>query len=241
MTRELESAKATDEHGRFLLARGRLGLGKILFALGRHVEAEEHWRGRSPLRFAGTRLSLDFDAYREELDSLPQQPGVALGSPGSHRGAIDELHRVIELLETSVAARPGHTGVSTESAGWKLQRIGGGSTKQATSMPRLRRHRRAIELFEPLSASQPGVAEFQDMLAHSGQGLALDLAAMGNHEGAIDALRLAIKLYEAVLSAKPKLKNIRGLLGATHSTLGLELWSLARRTARSTRIGGRLN
>ena len=90
MTRELESAKANDEHGRFVLARGRLGLGKILFALGRYAEAERAVaQGHRPLRFAGQK-SAQVVCLPEALASCHNNLGGACGSRGKprrrHRG-----------------------------------------------------------------------------------------------------------------------------------------------------------
>jgi eukaryotic-like serine/threonine-protein kinase len=223
MTRELASGPVADEHGRLLLARGRLGLGQILSSLGHHVEAQQHWREAIAIYDWLRAKHPDSEAYREALAACHNNLGAALGATGNHREAIGEFHRVSNLLEGSVKARPNSLLYQQKVLAGSYNALGRALHDTGDMHGAIAAHRRAIELFEPLAAAQPGVVEFQDLLARSQHGLAVDLLGIGDHKGAIVALRQTIKLYDAVLAAQPSLLKIRGFLGSAHSTLGIEL------------------
>jgi serine/threonine-protein kinase len=223
LARELEAAPASDERSRYLLARGRLNLAKILFGLGHLAEAEKQWREAIALYEALVAIQPRVLAYQQELTACRSGLGAALGTRGDHQRAIEELRRAIKLVEEPKTKNASLSDYQQKVRASSYTSLGRELHETGDVRGAIVAHRRAIELFEPVAQSQPSVAEFQDVLGRSYHGLANGLAATGDHDHAINEFRRTVKLYEELVAARPGNRSYQGTLGMARSSLGREL------------------
>jgi serine/threonine-protein kinase len=223
LARELESSPREDEWSRFLLARGRLNLGKILKNLGRRDEALQQWHAAVSLFDSLVAVDPSNLAYQEEMAASHYNLGVTQAETGEHRVATEEFRKTITILESLPKTRPTDATYQLKVKAAAYRGLGIELHETGDIEGAIAAHRRSIELCDALVADHPDMTEFQDLLARAHGSYGMELAALGDQGGAITAVRRTVELYEDLLAAHPNDPKYLGLLSTSLSNLGHQL------------------
>jgi eukaryotic-like serine/threonine-protein kinase len=202
LAEELGRAESTDSRAKVVLAKGRFGLGKILYTLG-------------ILDDAGTQFAAAASLYRDlvssDPDRLEYRNGLAwcnnkLGNVQRFTGHLASAAEFIEKAATGFSelekVRPSEPEYQVGSAGnyYNLGVVKGelGDFRAAVDA-----HREAITKRIKLATERPGVPEYQQSLALSYGSLGYVLAKAGDLKGAADAYRRSIPLRTKLVTDFP--------------------------------------
>jgi serine/threonine-protein kinase len=218
LTKELETAN--DERGRYLLAKGRSGLARILRTLGLREEAKQH-------------LEAAIGCYRELVGVHPNVPDYQQGLAGSYhnlgtvqrdmgelRGADESYRQAIATWSRLLVSQPGipdyqHGLALSYDDLSAMQSESGDHQGAAVSC------QQAIAMYARLVASQPDIPRYQHVLANSYNDLGSVQSDTGNSQGAAESHRQAITILSRLVGAHPNVPDYQEALANSYNNLGI--------------------
>jgi len=217
LTRELGAAP--DERGRSLLAKGRSGLGRVMWLLGRHEEAKQEVEAAIGLyRNLVTAQPTVADYQHGLADSYDSLGIVQLGT-GDLTGAAESYREAIAIFVKLVAAQPNvldyqqHLATSYTNLG--IVQYKTGDRKEAAES-----YRQAIAIRSKLVAAQPNVSDYQNGLAGSHTNLGVLQRNMGDRHGAADSYRQSIAIGSKLVAAQSNVPDYQSGLAKSYQGLG---------------------
>jgi serine/threonine-protein kinase len=222
LTRKLAAKKDPSLRERYLLAKGRFSLARILSILGRHDEARRQGEAAVSLCEALAAAHPGIPEYQHGLASSYHNLGVVLHTRGEGRVAQEVQEKAIARYEALVAAQPGvpeyQDGLASSyaSLGGVLHVAGEARAAHST-------YEKAIARYEALVAAQPDVLEYQRGLAKAYNNLGLILERRGQTTAARTAHAKAIARYDALVAVQPNLPEHQYGLATSYMNLGTVL------------------
>ncbi len=222
LTTELAAKADPSERERFLLARGRLLLGRILGILGR---AEDSRRELKAACTSFTSLIEEIAAdprYREGLAASLTNLGNALSVQGDLSGSASMHRRAITLRESLTSEFPSKLEYRKGLA-ISFQSLGVAQGAQGDQVEAASSHRRAIGLWESLTEDVAAEPRYREGLAGSLTNLGNTLYLQGDLPGSASMHRRAIDLREPLTTEYPSVSTYRKGLAESFNSLGLGL------------------
>ncbi len=214
---ELASKPDPSERERYLLAQGRLLLGRILEILGRNAESLREYR-EAQSGFEG--LVAEFPAnpiYRDGLSQIRSNLGNVLQTLGQS-GASSTSHRqaiaIAERLALEYPDVPTYRETLATTLSNYVQATEGGNVESLAMI------RRAVDLLRQLVADDPDVPEFRDRLVASLNNLGNVQDGLGRGIEALASYRDAIGLLERLRLEFPDVPRYREDLAIGFHNLG---------------------
>jgi eukaryotic-like serine/threonine-protein kinase len=222
LARELEKAPATDDRARFLLAKGRSTLARLLSILGRNDEAKRQASAAIKDFEVLVAVTPGSAEYQDQLGGSYGNLGTVLHATGDDAGAIAAYRQAIAHFE---ALEEPQAGVSNRRNGLAMSYNNLGQALRVTGdlAGAITAFRQAVTRFEASGAAQSGVVEHQSGLAVSYSSLGDTLRIVGDLPGAIIALRKANESSAALVKAQPNNLDFQAALARGQINLGVAL------------------
>ena len=224
MARELEHAAPREERARYLLAKGRHGLGGIAQQLGRRDEARRQVEAAAAI-YAGLVAARPHNPdYRGRLAQCYTNLGVVLREMGRVADAAVMNEKAVAAYKRLVAAHPDvaehRYGLARGYTNLGLALGSMGRLAEAAEA-----HQRAIDTVARPVPPGPNALKDQELLAGSYSNLGIALRDTGRVAEAPEALRKAIGTLAPLVAARPDDLHYQDSLGRAYGNLGVILLS----------------
>jgi serine/threonine-protein kinase len=220
MAAELRSGSTNDERGKFLLAKGNLGLGSIFLTLDLGADAEQQFRAAVELfRNLLARNSAN-QQYQSGLARGRERLGAVQYDRGEFEPCVESYQQAILVYEKLVAERPADRSFRNGLAkafgnlGLAIQKLG--------DYPHAEEYcRRALAIFEELGPANDDDVAYEKGLALTHSNLAEVMSNGGNFAGAVETLQKAIAVISKVVAVQPANLDFQYLLVQTYDKLSM--------------------
>jgi len=217
LTRELEAA--SDERGRSLLAKGRYGLGRLMWLLGRQGEAKRENEAAITLYRKLVAAQPDIPEYQDRLARSYSILGIVQRDAGDHDGAAESYREVVAIYSKLVAAQP-DVAKYRDFLALGYNNLGNVQYETGDLKRAAESYRQAIAMRSNLMATQPNVPDYQHGLALSYNNLGNVQSDEGDRAGAAESYRQANATWSKLQMAQPNVPDYQDSLAMSYNNLG---------------------
>ncbi len=220
LAKELEANPSPDERTRSLLAKGRLGLGRISQTLGRNDEAKTHYQAALALYRELAAAQPEVAAHRDGLVASLNNLGNSLRDTGEHRRAADAYREAQDVL-TKLAVEPSNRPARLLELSNIHNNLGIVLENRGELGAAAEVIREGVKILSQLIAEHPEVPEYRHRLANDYNSLSNVLREKGDYPRAAESIGKAIDLETKLVSDHPESVDYQLGLAQAHGSLGL--------------------